>query len=297
METRFATIIANPRAGRSRDHARQLANFCRILQAQGINTKLLETSCAGDAAQLAKRAVHEGATDLVVVGGDGTINEALQGIVGSDLRLCVVPRGTANVLARELGVPHDLMATAEMLARGRTRLIHAGCAITERTNERRYFLLMAGIGLDASIVRGVRPRLKRRVGEAAFWYSGVEHLARWQPASFNVEVAGETYTATFAAIGKAPRYGGNLAITPRACLDKPEFEICLVNSNSKLRYLRLLTHVVRNGFAEDTRDIRYLRATSARATGDALVQADGEMIGTLPARFEISPYPINIIVP
>ncbi|MBA2504077.1 MAG: diacylglycerol kinase family lipid kinase [Pyrinomonadaceae bacterium] len=298
MKTRTAIVITNPHAGRGKAHARQMSDFCRALRARGIGAEMVETVCAGDATQIAARAAKEGATDLVVAGGDGTVNEALQGIVGSHLRLCVVPRGTANVLARELAVPHDLAATAEMILRGRTRFIHAGCAITERTNERRYFLLMAGIGLDASIVRGVHPRLKRRVGEAAFWYSGVEHLARWQPAPFNVEVAGETYTATFAAIGKAPRYGGNLSITPRACLDKPEFEICLVGSNSKYRYLRLLTHVVRAGLAEDTRgDVRFLRATCARATGDAPVQADGEMIGTLPARFEISPHRVEVIVP
>ncbi|MBA2338981.1 MAG: diacylglycerol kinase family lipid kinase [Pyrinomonadaceae bacterium] len=297
MKTRAAIVIANPNSGRGHDHARQLTEFCRSLQEQGINTNLLETSCAGDAALLAKRAVQEGATDLIVAGGDGTINEALQGIIGSDLRLCVLPRGTANVLARELGVSGDLEAAAQMFARGRTQRIYAGCAIMERTDEKRYFLLMAGIGLDASIVQGVRPALKRRVGEAAFWYSGVEHLARWQPAPFTIEVSGETHTATFVAVGKAPRYGGNLSITPRARLSEPTFEVCVVESSSKFRYLRLLAHVVRDGLPEDTRDVRYFRATIARATGDALVQVDGEMIGELPVRFEIPPHPIEVIVP
>src|SRR2546423_694244 len=84
--------------------------------------------------------------------------------------------------------------------RGRQRPVHIGCAIDESTGERRYFFLMAGVGLDASIVRRVRPRLKRRVGEVAFWYSGLEHLAGWQPTPFQMEVDGHTFPATFAAI-------------------------------------------------------------------------------------------------
>src|SRR3954447_8177445 len=104
---------------------------------------------------------------------------------------------------------------------------------------------MAGVGLDASIVSRVHPRLKRRVGEAAFWYSGLGHLARWQPIPFNVEVEGHTLRATFAAIGNAAHYGGNLAITPRARLENPEFELCIVDSKSRLRFLYLLSHAIR----------------------------------------------------
>ena len=193
-------------------------------------------------------------------------------------------------------LPFAAEEAAEVIARGRSKPVHIGCATVECTGERRYFFLMAGIGLDASIVRRVRPRLKRRVGEAAFWYSGLGHLARWQPVPFEVEVNGQTLPATFAAIGKAAHYGGNLAITPRADLDKPEFELCVVDSQSRLHFLYLLSHALRReGVAEDMRGVQFLRATKARVTGDVSVQIDGELTGQLPMTFEIAPRPIEII--
>jgi diacylglycerol kinase (ATP) len=142
----------------------------------------------------------------------------------------------------------------------------------------------------------VNPRLKRRVGEAAFWYSGLGHLAHWQPSFFNVEVDGQIFPATFAAIGKAAHYGGNLGITPRARLEEPEFEVCIVDSKSRLRFLQLLSHAVRpRGVEENMRGVQFIRAAHVRVTGDAPVQIDGELTGQLPMTFEIAPSPIEII--
>ncbi|MGA9996116.1 MAG: diacylglycerol kinase family protein [Pyrinomonadaceae bacterium] len=297
METRNLLLISNPKAGRGGvERAQEVSRFCERLKARGIRVEVANTKGPGDAARLAAGAVDEGVREVVVSGGDGTINEALQGLVGKEVKLGVWPRGTANVLARELHLPFDVAGAAEVIARSRAKKIFVGCATIEKTGERRYFFLMAGIGLDASIVNQVSPRLKRRMGEAAFWYSGLEHLARWQPAPFSVETEGEVFTATFAAIGKAARYGGNLSITPRASLFEPRFEICLIDSNSRLRYLRLLSHAMRGGVSSKTQGIRFIETTRARAYGDALVQADGELIGHLPMSFDIAPAPIEIIV-
>jgi diacylglycerol kinase family enzyme len=91
--------------------------------------------------------------------------------------------------------------------------------VDETTDQSRYFVLMAGIGLDASVVGRVQPSLKKRIGRGAFWVSGLSHLADWKPQPFTLEINDEKFNATFAAIGKAPRYGGDLAITPGARLD------------------------------------------------------------------------------
>ena len=298
MSERKAVLISNPNAGRGGAHrAQSVARFCERLKSRGVDVEAINTTRSGEATRLAERAAQDGALDVIVSGGDGTINEALQGLVGTNARLGVWPCGTANVLARELDLPFGAEQVADVIARGRQRRIHIGCAIDERTNDRRYFFLMAGVGLDASIVRRVRPRLKRRVGEAAFWYSGLEHLAGWQPVPFHVEVGGQTFPATFAAIGNAAHYGGNLAITTRARLDQPDFEICVINSYSRIRYLYLLSRAMRGGVKANMPGVRLIRATRARATGDALVQADGELIGRLPMTFEIAPHPIDIIVP
>lgn len=290
-------LIYNPNAGRGgARRVRDVARFCSHLEERGLSVEALSTRAPNDATELVRKAIREGAKRIVVSGGDGTINEALQGLIGSQVPLGIWASGTANVLARELKLPFGVKQAAEVVARGATQRIYAGCATMEETAERRYFILMAGIGLDASIVRQVRPRLKRRIGKGAFWFSGLSHLASWKPVPFEVEVGGETFPATFAAIGKSSRYGGDLAITPRARLDKPEFEVCLINSRSRLRYLQLLSLAMRGGVSENGRTaIRYLRTTRARATGHTFVQVDGELIGQLPMTFEIVPSPINII--
>lgn len=293
---RTAVLISNPNAGRGGEgRAREVARFCELLKARGIHVEVLNTSGPGDAARLAERAAERGVGDIIVSGGDGTINEALQGLAERDVRLGIWPRGTANVLARELSLSPRVEEAAEVIVQGESRRVYIGVATVEATGERRYFFLMAGIGLDASIVEGVRPRLKRRVGKAAFWYSGIGHLLSWKPKPFKVDVDGETFAATFAAVGKAPRYGGDLSITPRARLDEPEFEICLINSDSRLHYLRLLSRVMRGGVEDDAEAVRFIRATRARATGDVLVQVDGELIGRTPMTFEIAPHSIELI--
>jgi diacylglycerol kinase (ATP) len=297
MKRREAVLISNPNAGRGGERrAREIALFCESLRKRGVEVEAFDTKGPNDAALLAARAARNAKRDVIVSGGDGTINEALQGLVGTGTRLAVWPRGTANVLARELKLPFDADEAAEVIARGRARPVRVGCATNETTGEQRYFFLMAGIGLDASVVERVSPRMKRRVGEAAFWYSGLGHLAHWQPTPFQVEVEGESFQATFAAIGKAAHYGGNLAITPRARMEEPEFEVCIVDSKSRLRFLYLLSHAVRaRGVAEDAHGVRFIRASRARVTGDVPVQIDGELTGQLPMTFEIAPAPIEII--
>jgi len=255
------------------------------------------TAAPGEATEIAARAARNGTSDVIVVGGDGTINEAIQGLAGSKARLAIIPRGTGNVLARELKLPLDDEQATLVAARGNARRIHLGLAIDETTNARRFFILMAGIGLDASVVRQVKPRLKKRIGKGAFWISGLSHLATWQPAPFTLEIEGRSYTGTFAAIGKAARYGGDLQITPGARLEEPEFEICIIETLSRFGYLRLLSHALRTGLPRDKRGVRFVKASSVRATGDAPVQVDGELIGALPMRFEIASESLEVIVP
>lgn len=298
MKTSATVLISNPHAGRGgARRAREVSSFCTAMNALGIEIEVMNTTAPGEATMLAARAAENGASTIIISGGDGTINEALQGLVGIHARLAIWPRGTANVLARELGIPTNQSKVVEIIARANTKKIYPGCAIQEETGERRYFFLMAGIGLDASVVKGVSPRLKRRIGKAAFWYSGLEHLAGWQPIPFEIEVEGLSVTATFAAIGKGSLYGGGLSVTPRARLDQPEFEICIMSAQSRLRYLRLLPTVVRGGIANDIRDVRFIRTSRARVTGHVAVQVDGELIGQPPMAFEVATEPIEIIIP
>ena len=295
---RKAILIFNPKTGRyGTSRAPRLAAVCDYLKTKGVEVEQISTTGPGDATRIAAQAGQNGVSEVIVSGGDGTINEALQGLVGTNARLSILPHGTGNVLAHELKIPMNSRQAASVIARGHTRKVHLGCAIDEVSGVRRYFFLMAGIGLDASVVSRVNPKLKKRIGRAAFWYSGFSHLADWEPIPFQISINGQTYTVTFATIGKAASYGSDLSVTPRARIDQPEFEICLVESRSRLRYLRLLGYAMRDTPTANRRGMRYLRATRATATGTNAVQVDGEPIGNLPMSFEIAPETIEVTVP
>jgi YegS/Rv2252/BmrU family lipid kinase len=298
MTRRKAVLISNPLAGGGQSRrASRIARFCDALVEEGVDVEVAQATGPISAGRLVQRAVQNGATDIVIHGGDGTINEALQGLVGVPVRVAVWPGGTANVLARELQMPVSPTQAATIIAEGCTKLIYVARAMNEISGYGRYFILMAGIGLDASVVYSVRPGLKRLFGEAAFWYSGLSQLARWKPEKFQVEVGNRKYPATFAVIGKCSRYGGNLAVTPRARLDEPEFEICIINSTSRLRYMKFLLHSLGNGMDTDENDVTFLKSARAKVTGNVPVQLDGELVGKLPLAFEIADWRLEVLVP
>jgi len=295
---RKATLISNPKTGRyGSRRLRPIKDVAAQLRALGVEVDLKLTQGPGEATQIAAHAARNGSVDVIVAGGDGTINEAIQGLAGSSVRLGIIPRGTGNVLARELKLPLNDEQASAVAARGNSRRIHLGLATEEATGVNRLFVLMAGIGLDASVVQRTHPRLKKRLGRGAFWISGLSHLADWKPLPFTLEIDDHEYTATFAAIGKAARYGGDLLITPGARLEEPEFEICMIDELSRFRYLRLLSYAVRAGMPRDKPGVRFVKTARVRATGDAPVQVDGELIGQLPMRFEIAPHSLEVIVP
>src|SRR5829696_5353510 len=298
MSIRKATLISNPKTGRyGSRRLRPIPELASRLESLGVEVDLQVTGGPGEATEIAARAARNGSPDVIVAGGDGTINEAIQGLAGTPARLAIIPRGTANVLARELGLPLDDEQAIAVAAEGKSRKIYLGLAIDETTEERRHFVLMAGIGLDASVVRRVQPSLKKRIGKGAFWISGLSHLATWNPRPFTLEIDDVKYAASFAAIGKSPRYGGDLAITPGARLDQREFEVCMIETTSRLRYLHLLSYAIRNGMPRDKPEVRFVKAVRVKAYGDAQVQVDGELIGHLPMRFEIAPHSLEVIVP
>ena len=295
---RKVTLISNPKTGRYGSRwLRPIQEVASQLRSLGLDVELKLTTGPGDATEFAARAANNGSSDVIVAGGDGTINEAIQGLAGTKARLAIIPRGTANVLARELGLPLDDEQALKIVAQGKSRQIYLGLAIDETTQESRHFVLMAGIGLDASVVRRVQPSLKKRIGKGAFWISGLSHLVTWNPRPFTLQINGHKYTSSFAAIGKAARYGGDLAITPGARLDQPEFEVCIIQTMSRLRYLHLLSYAMRNGMPRNSPEVQFVKAVSVRAQGDAQVQIDGELIGHLPMRFEIAPHSLQVIVP
>ena len=293
---RTAALIYNPSSGahRRRDRAAEVTEFVRRLAAGGVEAEPWPTTGPGTAPDIARRAVASGVDLVVASGGDGTLNEVLQGVAGSRVPLGIWPSGTANVLARELGVPTDLAGAARVIVEGRERRIAVGLA------GERYFFLMAGIGLDASIVRGVSPALKSHFGEGAFWLSGLKHYVAWRPEPFTVEADGERYEGAFVAVANASSYGGSFAIAPRARIDEPLLDVCVFPTRRfAFAYTRDLVACM-TGDPTRFGGVTYFKARSITATGSPgnqpWVQVDGELLGQLPMRFEAVADAVTVVV-
>jgi diacylglycerol kinase (ATP) len=286
-------VIFNPAARRIQaQRGRLLQRVLSSLTTEGLKVEVTPTAGPGDATRLAHEAVAAHCDVLVACGGDGTVNEVVGGMAGSDVPLLVMPGGTSNVLARELGLPRDLPACAALLRKGVIRRISLG-----RAGERR-FVLMAGIGVDAGIVAASNSRLKRYLGEGAFWLAGFQQLAQYHFSTFDLVVDGNPHRGTFALISRVKSYGGPFELTPQANLFSNQFSICLFQSAQRWRYLYYLSQVARARHAS-LPDVLMLKGRTIEATGSpkVQVQVDGELLGTLPQTISIQDNALSLIVP
>jgi len=245
-----------------------------------------------DASVLARKAVCAGCDLVVACGGDGTINEVVSGMAGSQVPLLVIPAGTANVLAKEISLPQDWLKSVDLVSTGVVRRISLGKA------NQQHFILMAGIGVDAGIVATLSYRLKRKLGEGAFWIAGFQQLFRYHFTPFRLTIGGQDYFGTFAVISKARNYGGPFQITSRANLFSDQFDVCLFQSQSRWRYLQYLWHVAA-GTHLSLPDVQYMKARTVEALGDSTirVQVDGELLGSLPQTILVEPDALSLVVP
>jgi diacylglycerol kinase (ATP) len=319
MAGKRAAIIFNPASGRPGRRASNAREMARLLDQRGIPTEVFATQFSTHASQIAAQSIADGANIIISYGGDGTLNEIIQSMSGTDASLAIWPGGTANVAAVELGMPSRIEQLADIIAAGKTRRISLGLSWSgnnAKENEeapeksisdsptfthaysQRYFFMFAGIGLDASIARNVNLKLKRVTGEFAFWVEGLRHLATWEPEIFTVEADGKKFESAFALIGNGSRYGGGISVTPGAKLEEPWFEVYILPPQpNKGIYLRNLLSCLR-GKPEETNAIT-VRASHIKANSShkPWVEVDGEVIGPLPMSFEIVPDALSVIVP
>jgi YegS/Rv2252/BmrU family lipid kinase len=274
------------------DQAGKLRQVLDPLTAEGIKVEVSPTAGPHDATSLARRAVAGHCELVIACGGDGTINEVIGGMAGSHVPLLVIPGGTANVLARELALPGDFSRCAALIKNGAVRRISLGKV------GRRFFILMAGVGADAGIIAALSSRLKRHLGEGAFWLTGFQQLVKYHFTPFELKVDGAAYRGTFAIISKAKNYAGSFQLTPTADLFSDRFQICLFQSFSRWRYLYYLCQVM---MGRHTRlpDVRILSGHSIEALGPAevQVQVDGELMGSLPQKFTVEKDALSLVVP
>jgi diacylglycerol kinase (ATP) len=253
----------------------------------------MPTEGPAHATEIARKAVEAGADLILVLGGDGTINEALNGMVHSRATLGILPGGTANVLSMELGLGSRLGTAIERLTQSVERRVAVGRLCSAQQS--RYFLAMAGVGLDAKIVYDLNPTLKLWAGKMAYWLGGFGHVT--QPVGqFEARINGDVYRCGFALASRVRNYGGDLEIASGASLKKDDFEVVLFEGSNPLRYLYYMMGVAAKR-VQSMRGVRTARASSIEMDGDVPVQVDGEYAGKLPARFEIVPSALTLLIP
>jgi diacylglycerol kinase family enzyme len=312
---RNAALIYNPSAGRRRkQRLRELARAADFLAANGLAVTLAATTGPGTGTELARRELAEGRDLLIVCGGDGTINEAVNGMVGSAVPLAVLPAGTGNVLAKELGLPWNIWQAAEYIPRGVVRRIALGRAASAEWGER-YFIAVAGAGADANLVYRLSQKEKLRLGMLSFWLEGFRQLFRYDFREFLVQAEGEGLPAALTVVGRARHYGGPIEITRRASLFADDFEVAIFPQRPRPMYLVYLA-AQWLGLLERFREVRFVRARRvvARPFGFApfdsaqgepgrpfarrvYAQVDGELAGPLPVEFTLVADALSLLVP
>ena len=289
-------LIYNPTAGQ-RDLAAQMLALIQRMRAQGLELENAPTTAPGHATEIVRSLLPSGGLDVVAVcGGDGTISEVAGGLVGSDVPLGVLPGGTSNVLARELSIPLALESVARLLLDGEPRPVRIHYA-----NERP-FLLWAGVGLDARIMRNMSLFLKRWFGRTGIFFTAGPEFLRYEFPHLEVTIDGETYEATFAVVSHARLYGGDWVIAPRARLDSDEVEVILFSERDRWKFFSLFRQIQvgQSGHLESglARSVAGKCATIRSLESYPIeVQLDGDCVLETPVTCRVGDQSISILTP
>jgi len=303
---RNALLIHNPNAGNGGSARRHLLDQARkILSRGGIEAELQETTAPGDATVMAERASAEGRQLVIACGGDGTLNEVINGLAaqknGHRVPMALLPGGTANVLAKELGLPWDIPGAAERLMHGEIKEIALGLATPiEEPARKRYFLSVAGAGPDGMIVYSIDLDLKARLGILAYWWQGAREVFRYTFPHFRIVTGERELDVSLVVVGRTKHYGGPFRITDKADLYADEFEIMGLTTQSGFRYLSYLP-TLWLGKLRGREGVHYWKASNIvcepLGSHPVYAQVDGEPLARLPVEFKIVPRALRLLVP
>jgi diacylglycerol kinase (ATP) len=311
---RKAILLYNPLSGRRR--AQRLADVqsaLSTLQAAGVETAAAPTAGAGEASAQVKQAIIEECDTVFACGGDGTVHDVLQGVVGTDAALAIIPLGTANSLAHDLDLPRLPAKAAAVALRGQRRRIAVGriaCNDFQQQLASRYFIVTVGIGVDAAVFYKLNARAKRRLGIGAYYAKAVQLWLTHKMERFAVEFAGASgprraEVSQLLAV-RIRNFGGVLReIAPGASLDRNDLRLVLFRNNSRIAYLRYIMRGLL-GTRWQVPGIELIDSLEAtcHSLEDGLatksrvfVEADGELLGTLPAQISIVPDAVTLLAP
>ena len=312
---RKAILLYNPLSGRRRERrTTDVEEALAVLKNAGIEATAAPTRAASDATDQTKCAIAEGCDTVFACGGDGTVHDVLQGLVGTQTALGIIPLGTANSLANDLKLPLSPASAARAALTAKPRRIAVGRVtyldLTGKESQR-YFTVIVGIGVDAHLFYKLDPLMKRRLGMAAYCAKATRLWLTHKMENFSVEINGTQSSQMEVSQLLAVRignFGGVLRqLAPEASLERDDLRLVLFHTRSRLAYLR---YVLRGLFATNwtvpgielvhtagaiCRELQRSTASSPRPR--IFVEADGELLGTLPAEISVNDNAVTLLVP
>jgi diacylglycerol kinase (ATP) len=281
-------VILNPAA--NSDRARR---WRARVEALAHNCQVCATSERGEAETLARHAASEGFAKIVAAGGDGTIHEVVNGLAGTEATLGLLPMGTVNVFAMELGLPsHDLASCWRIIESDTTRVVDLPSA------NGKYFVQLAGVGLDAQAVKETSASLKQNFGPLSYLISAAQIAARQPPRLFIESDGRDKMEGSFVLIGNGRRYGGPFPFFKQAMLDDGLLDVVAFKHLGYFEIIRYLQEVF---FSSDIRvpDIEYFQTKHLRVSSndDVPVELDGELVGSCPVEFQIKEKTLRVLAP
>ena len=299
MSRSSIALIFNPTA-----RGNNAVKFRKWLGQLPNNVTLIETTAPGSASSLAEQAIKDGFQTIVASGGDGTINEVVNGIGQKkreldEVSLGILPLGTMNVFARELGISLSIKKAWNTIQDGHTRKVdlplaklntHSG--LTEKV-----FIQMIGAGLDGDAVGGVSIPLKRKVGAFAYLASTLSAL-RATPPKLTAKWDGGSTEGEWMCVGNGKMYGGPFTLFPKAMVDDGKLDLCVLPKVNKRTIAHAVIAMLR-GRLNSWPGIIYHRVSELTIEGptDTRIQADGDYIGKLPLQIRVLPRKLNVLVP
>ncbi|WP_025896844.1 diacylglycerol/lipid kinase family protein [Sneathiella glossodoripedis] len=285
-------VIYNPMAGRR--HGRRFQKVLEGLEQAGCDIVLHHTSGPAHATELAIQASEDDTVFAVIAaGGDGTLGEVAQGLRGSEVPLGIIPLGTANVFAHEIGIGTNITKIVNAIVAGEATQIWPGWAQNKR------FLLMLGCGYDSLAVHALDIDQKRKWGAVAYLLAAIRARNSFSKMNVSVQVGGETYRAASVVVSRARKYGGPFTVFPKANLESRDFQVLLLKHGGRLA---ALSYAVALG-------LNYLPKLKSvemfSAIGDVLIcsepalpcQRDGDAEKYTPIRLSVDRTPLYILMP
>lgn len=310
---RRAALIYNPASGQtSARRAKAVQEAIAVLRAAGVQAEAFETTGAGSATMQANEAIRRGCDAVIACGGDGTVHEVLQSLVGTDVALGVIPLGTANALAADLGLNGAPAKVAHRLLDAIPTRVPTGLIHYQDRNgaaDSRHFIVAAGVGPDALLMSRLDSRLKRRLGYALYVIEAFRIWATHPFPLFDTEVTESAISgprvlevSQLLAV-RVRSFGGALQqLVPGATLHSNKLHLLAFRTQSRLRYMMFLLAALA-GKHTFKREVELVEADTVdcRAHNGSreklYVEADGEVLGSLPARMEVVPQAVRLLIP